>query len=198
MFLTIIIPLAPGDSADVLINQLQKFGYEPIVVTEETRAKSLNRGARLADGEYLLFLHADTNLDNNCLKELPEILKGNTDRMYYFKLKFNRKGLVYLNSLLTNLRCYFFSLPYGDQGFCIPKKLFFRAGGFPEYVCFGEDMYFVLKLKQLGKSICRLPFSVTTSARRYQQQGWLKVTLMHQWRFWKILYDFKFTKDKEE
>mgnify|MGYP000317190660 CR=1 FL=1 len=196
MFLSIIIPLAPDDSADDLIKQLQRLGYDPIVVSEETRAKSLNRGAMLADGEHLFFLHADTNLDDSILEKLSGILHGNTEIMYYFKLKFDRSGLFYLNSLATNLRCYFFSIPYGDQGFCISKKLFIEVGGFSENMTYGEDMHFVLKLRRLKIAVRQLPFSITTSARKYYEKGWFKVTLIHQWRFWKILYGFSFVNGK--
>ena len=196
MFLSIIIPLAPNDSADDLIKQIQRLGYDPIVVSEETRAKSLNRGVMLANGEHLIFLHADTKIEDSSLEKLPGILRGNLETMYYFKLKFDRGGLVYFNSLATNLRCYLFSIPYGDQGFCISKRLFLEAGGFSENMTYGEDMHFVLKLRRLKIAVRQLPFSITTSARKYYEKGWFKVTLIHQWRFWKILYEFSFIKGK--
>ncbi len=196
MFLSIIIPLAPDDSADELIKQIQKFGHEPVVVSEGTRAKSLNRGAMIAQGEHLFFLHADTTLDDSSLEKLSDILKGKTELLCYFKLKFDQSGLVYFNSLMTNLRCCLFSIPYGDQGFCISKRLFHEAGGFSENMTYGEDMHFVLKLRRLGIAVRQLPFSITTSARKYNEKGWLKVTLIHQWRFWKILYGFSFVNGK--
>ena len=194
MSLSIIIPLAKDDRADYLINQLQQFGYETIVVSHDTRAKSLNHGARIAKGEYLFFLHSDSSPDISGLRKLLHFLERNTDTMYYHKLKFDRKGLVFLNALAANFRSHFFSLPYGDQGFCMSKELFIRVGGFSERVPFGEDLHFVLQLKRLGKNIAELPFFMTTSARKYQTHGWLRITLMHQWRFWKILFDFKFEK----
>ena len=196
MFLSIIIPLAPDDSADDLIKQIQRLGYDPIVVSEETRAKSLNRGVMLANGEHLIFLHADTKIEDSSLEKLPGILRGNLETMYYFKLKFDRCGLVYFNSLATNLRCYLFSIPYGDQGFCISKRLFLEAGGFSENMTYGEDMHFVLKLRRLKIAVRQLPFSITTSARKYYEKGWFKVTLIHQRRFWKILYGFSFVNGK--
>ena len=196
MFLSIIIPLAPNDSADDLIKQIQRLGYDPIVVSEETRAKSLNRGVMLANGEHLIFLHADTKIEDSSLEKLPGILRENLETMYYFKLKFDRGGLVYFNSLATNLRCYLFSIPYGDQGFCISKRLFLEAGGFSENMTYGEDMHFVLKLRRLKIAVRQLPFSITTSARKYYEKGWFKVTLIHQWRFWKILYGFSFVNGK--
>ena len=196
MFLSIIIPLAPNDSADDLIKQIQRLGYDPIVVSEETRAKSLNRGVMLANGEHLIFLHADTKIEDSSLEKLPGILRGNLETMYYFKLKFDQGGLVYFNSLATNLRCYVFSIPYGDQGFCISKRLFLEAGGFSENMTYGEDMHFVLKLRRLKIAVRQLPFSITTSARKYNEKGWFKVTLIHQWRFWKILCGFSFVNGK--
>lgn len=197
MSLSIIIPLAPGDSAEKLLKKLYLFGYNPIVTSYGNRAKSLNHGGRIADGQYLLFLHADSYLDDSFLMALPKISEGDNDTLYYFKLRFDKVGLVSLNAMLTNLRCRLFNLPYGDQGFCISKRLFIESGGFREDVPYGEDMYFVLKLKSLGNSIKNIPIFLTTSSRKYDQKGWLRLTLEYQWKFWRILFVSKLTKDNK-
>ena len=197
MSLSIIIPLAPGDSAEKLLKKLYLFGYNPIVTSYGNRAKSLNHGGRIADGQYLLFLHADSYLDDSFLMALPKISEGDNDTLYYFKLRFDKVGLVSLNAMLTNLRCRLFNLPYGDQGFCISKRLFIESGGFREDVPYGEDMYFVLKLKSLGNSIKNIPIFLTTSSRKYDQKGWLRLTLEYQWKFWRILFVSKSTKDNK-
>ena len=197
MSLSIIIPLAPGDSAKKLLKKLYLFGYNPIVTSFGNRAKSLNHGGRIADGQYLLFLHADSYLDDSFLMALPKISEGDNDTLYYFKLRFDKVGLVSLNAMLTNLRYRLFNLPYGDQGFCISKRLFIESGGFREDVPYGEDMHFVLKLKSLGNSIKNIPIFLTTSSRKYDQKGWLRLTLEYQWKFWRILFVSKFTKDNK-
>ena len=197
MSLSIIIPLAPGDSAEKLLKKLYLFGYNPIVTSYGNRAMSLNHGGRIADGKYLLFLHADSYLDDSLLMVLPKISEGDNDTLYYFKLRFDKEGLVSMNAMLTNLRCRLFNLPYGDQGFCISKRLFIESGGFREDVPYGEDMYLVLKLKSLGKSIKNIPIFLTTSSRKYDQKGWLKLTLEYQWKFWRILFVSKLTKDNK-
>ena len=74
MSLSIIIPIAPNDHAEDLIKQIQRLGFDPIAITQGNRGKSLNRGAKLAKGKYLLFLHADSKLDDVSIKKLPEIL----------------------------------------------------------------------------------------------------------------------------
>lgn len=197
MSLSIIIPLAPGDSVERLLKRLDLCGYNPIVTSDGSRAKSLNHGGRIADGKYLLFLHADSFLDESFMMALPKISDGDIDTLYYFKLRFDKVGLVSLNAILTNFRCRLFNLPYGDQGFFISKRLFIESGGFREDVPYGEDMYFVLKLKSLGKSIKNIPIFLTTSSRKYDQKGWLRLTLEYQWKFWRILFVSKFTKDKK-
>ena len=100
--------------------------------------------------------------------------------MYYFSLKFDDGRILRLNSLGANLRSRLFSLPYGDQGYCLSKDLFIRIGGFPENVEYGEDLYFVLKTKKLGIPIINIPNYLITSSRKYLNNGWLITTLLHQ------------------
>ena len=87
-----------------------------------------------------------------------------------------------------------FSLPYGDQGYCLSKELFLRIGGFPENVKYGEDLYFVLKTKRLGIPIINIPNYLITSSRKYLNDGWLITTLLHQWRLILILINYYFKK----
>ena len=114
--------------------------------------------------------------------------------MYYFSLKFEDGRILRLNSLGANLRSRLFSLPYGDQGFCLSKELFLRIGGFPENVKYGEDLYFVLKTKRLGIPIINIPNYLITSSRKYLNNGWFITTLLHQWRLILILINFYFKK----
>ena len=178
-----------------LIAFLRSIGYRPIIVSNKTRAKSLNKGAYLANAKYLLFLHIDSELDHSTVINLIQTLKKNDrEALYYFSLKFEDGRILRLNSLGANLRSRLFSLPYGDQGFCLSKELFLRIGGFPENVKYGEDLYFVLKTKRLGIPIINIPNYLITSSRKYLNNGWFITTLLHQWRLILILINFYFKK----
>lgn len=192
-FLQIIIPKSIEDDASHLNNHLKLLGHIPIIISYETRAKSLNIGARKATSKYILFLHADSKIQNDSIENLIDyIRKHDEHRMYYFSLKFDKGKILKMNSLCANIRSKLFSLPFGDQGFCISKELFLKSGGFPENVDYGEDLYFVLKLKEMGIGIQNNQNYITTSSRKYFNNGWFKTTVQHQWRLFLILYNFYF------
>ena len=187
--LSIIIPLAPDETqqqqllADLATNSLQA---EIIQTSEENRATSLNLGAKQAMGQWLWFLHADSRINQDNLRALKNSLNQDQDRLalHYFDLGFKDSGpLLNSTALGANLRSRLLGCPYGDQGFCISKQLFLDLGGFPENRPYGEDLLLVWRAHQTGVPLQRIPSTLFTSARKYRQQGWLKVTLLHQW-YW--------------
>ena len=196
-FLQIVIPKSSQDDASNLANHLEALGHTPIIISNKTRAISLNEGARKTTSEYILFLHADSKIEDNTIGDLINYLRvRDTEGMHYFSLKFDKGKILRLNSIGANLRSFLFSLPYGDQGFCISRELFIKAGGFPENVNYGEDLYFVLKLKQMGICILNNQNYIITSSRKYFNNGWLITTLQHQWRLLLILFNFYFKRNE--
>ena len=136
-FLQIVIPKFSQDDASNLANHLEALGHIPIIITKKTRAISLNEGAIKTTSDYILFLHADSKIEDDTIENLINYIKvRNVAGMYYFSLKFDQGKILRLNSIGANLRSFLFSLPYGDQGFCISRRLFMKTGGFPENVCF--------------------------------------------------------------
>ena len=196
-FLQIVIPKFSQDDDSILANHLEALGHIPIIISKKTRAISLNEGARKTTSDYILFLHADSKIEDDTIENLINYIKArNVDGMYYFSLKFDNGKILRLNSIGANLRSLWFSLPYGDQGFCISRKLFMKTGGFPENVNYGEDLYFVLKLKKMGISILNNQNYIITSSRKYLNNGWLITTLQHQWRLLSILFNFYFKRNE--
>lgn len=196
-FLQIVIPKFSEDDASTLANHLEALGHIPIIISKKTRAISLNEGARKTTSDYILFLHADSKIEDDTIENLINYIKArNVDGMYYFSLKFDNGKILRLNSIGANLRSLWFSLPYGDQGFCISRKLFMKTGGFPENVNYGEDLYFVLKLKKMGISILNNQNYIITSSRKYLNNGWLITTLQNQWRLLSILFNFYFKRNE--
>ena len=196
-FLQIVIPKFSQDDASNLANHLEALGHIPIIISKKTRAISLNEGARKTTSDHILFLHADSKIEDDTIENLINYIKvRNVEGMYYFSLKFDQGKILRLNSIGANLRSFLFSLPYGDQGFCISRKLFMKTGGFPENVSYGEDLYFVLKLKQMGISILNNQNYIITSSRKYLNNGWLITTLQHQWRLISILFNFYFKRNE--
>lgn len=185
---SIIIPVAPGETAhERLLGDLKNLDAEIIISSEGSRARSLNEGAAKASRTFLWFLHADSRVSADNIMALKQALSMRPNVLHYFDLAYQESGLPALNACGANMRSRVFDMPYGDQGFCISKTLFNKIDGYPENVSYGEDLLFVRLAKKTGIKLNRIPSKLTTSARKYQQQGWVKLTALRQWQMVKLM-----------
>lgn len=146
------------------------------------RGRQLNRAAREATGRWLWFLHADSHLERSAFEQVERFTRSSERAIGYCRLKFldDGPGAVALNALGANWRSRLLGRPYGDQGLCLPREIFWNLGGFREDLERGEDLDFVVRARAAGvKTRCMGP-TIRTSARRYRDQGWLKLTLAHR------------------
>jgi hypothetical protein len=145
------------------------------------RAAQQNRGAEAARGNWLWFLHADTIVTPLIPPVLRAFLAGPADRIGYFRLGFQTDGprLVRLNALGANFRARWLGLPFGDQGFVVPRPVWDRLGGFDEGFGLGEDLELVVRARARGVRLAPLAAPLLTSARRYRDGGWLATTIRH-------------------
>ena len=189
--LSIIIPLAHDETQHKqLLADLQTYSQEQaeiIPCSNQSRAKSLNTGAAEANGEWLWFVHADSRISADNIQALEQSLEKYPDALHYFDLAFDRQFLRG-NALGANLRSRLLGLPFGDQGFCIKKNLFNQLGGYCEDTAYGEDLLFVWQAHQARIKLRRIPSTLLTSGRKYQQQGWLKLSLFYQWRWMRMSF----------
>lgn len=185
---SIIIPVAGGETAhELLLNDLKGLESEIIISSEGTRAVSLNKGAAKASQPFLWFLHADSRVSAENITDLAQAIENHAQALHYFDLAYEEGGLPALNALGANIRSRVFGLPYGDQGFCISKAVFDDIGGYPENAPYGEDLLFVRLVKQSSIQVYRVSSKLLTSARKYQQYGWLKLTVLRQWQLLKLM-----------
>ncbi|SMP19305.1 TIGR04283 family arsenosugar biosynthesis glycosyltransferase [Shimia sagamensis] len=162
--------VADAGSKDATLDVAEEAGAE-VVDCAPSRGGQLRAGAAKAQGEWLLFVHADTVLPEGWSTSVEAHL-AHIDRAGYFGLSFDKGKLA--GSLVAgwaNLRSWVFGLPYGDQALLISRRLYEEMGGFPD-IPLMED---VALARALGRSrFLRLPGHVTTSPRKYQAQGWLR------------------------
>ncbi|RLA64796.1 MAG: hypothetical protein DRQ88_10240 [Epsilonproteobacteria bacterium] len=148
------------------------------LVSEIGRGVQLNFGAENAQGEYLWFLHADTRLKKSAYTKLLNSLLKNNEDIHYFNLKFLSQGTkMLINEWGVKLRSDFLGMPFGDQGIALKKGVFRRIGGFPQIS--GEDHHFIWQAKLKGFKLRNTDEKLYTSARKYEQNGWLRTTLGH-------------------
>lgn len=186
--LSIIIPSRPDEPALAgLLAQLEgdARAREILVMSEGSRAASLNAGARKATGSLLWFLHADSRLAPDTLDALLSAHSRDHGALHFFDLRFDAEAgpLVRLNQAGANARARLLGVPFGDQGLACSQAVYGRVGGFDEGLAYGEDHVFVWRARQAGIPLDRIGAAVLTSSRRYKQAGWARLTLLYQYRW---------------
>lgn len=150
-----------------------------IINSEKGRAKQMNNGAKIASGEILYFLHADSFPPNNFDSHIiSEVEKGNPAGCFRMKFDSDHWWLK-LAGWLTKFK--WKGCRGGDQSQFITKVLFEEIGGFHENYIIYEDNILISELYKRKKFVI-IPHSLTTSARRYREQGIWNL----QYHFWMI------------
>lgn len=157
-----------GGSDDATLEIAEAAGAV-IVQGAPSRGGQLRRGARVAEGAWLLVLHADTVLPAGWTGAVRAQIDRNSPAA--FRLRYDAKGVMpRLVAGWANFRSRCLGLPYGDQGLLISRTEYDAAGGYPD-IPLMED---VALARALRGRITLLPLCVTTSAARYLREGWLR------------------------
>lgn len=161
--------ISDGGSGDDTVKLAEQAGAV-LVTGAASRGGQLHRGAQVAEGAWLLFLHADSQLSAGWSAAVEAHLEQ-AEMAGYFALGFDQGGLAGgWVAGWANLRSRLFGLPYGDQGLLIHRDLYDRLGGF-ENIALMEDVAMARRLK--GR-LRRLDAVLRTSALRYRRDGWLR------------------------
>jgi rSAM/selenodomain-associated transferase 2 len=172
------IMVVDGGSTDETVARAARAGAR-VMGSARGRALQQNRGAAVAEGRVLLFLHADTRLPENYGHHVFETVMdpGVVLGAFRFKTDLDSPGMRLMEAA-TNLRSRMLRLPYGDQALFIRKEVFRASGGFPE-VPIAEDFLFVRHLSKRGRIVVA-PAEAVTSARRWTSRGMLRTFWINQ------------------
>jgi len=141
--------------------------------TSPGRGRQMNVGGTSATGNWLLFLHADCRLPHKWLTAIDSAGQDPSTVGGWFQFQLNTQvWQARVLEYFVALRIKILHLPYGDQGIFVKKMVFKKLGGFREWPLM-EDVDFVRRLQKNGK-VCPSVLSVITSARRWEQDGWVK------------------------
>ena len=161
--------VSDGGSRDGTLKIAEEF-TEYVVKGSAGRALQMNAGARVANGDIFLFLHADSRIEPASYEKMLHSLGSSKKIGGAFSLCIDSdKWSLRLIARLANLRSKYFGMAYGDQAFFVKNSTFQQMNGFAEIpIC--EDIDFFKRLRKLGPVIL-LKEKAFTSPRRWMQEG---------------------------
>jgi len=167
-----VVVVADGGSRDATLAIADAAGCT-IVEAAKGRGAQLCAGAQAAKSEWLLFLHADTVLDDDWIKSAGRFIAaaeaGSCREAAAFRFALDADGMAArFVERYVSLRSLIFALPYGDQGLLISRRLYDKLGGFgPMEIMEDVDM-----VRRIGRGRLRmLPARAVTGAQRYRRHG---------------------------
>lgn len=181
------IVIVDGGSSDGSVQWLEKYFLSDspsingiFIQSSPGRAKQMNAGAEKARQDILLFLHADTILPHNVK---PEVENGVSEKYSWgrFNVEFDESCLAMgIIAFFINLRSKLSQIATGDQAMFIKRDLFEKVGGFDD-IALMEDVAMSKKLYKFGNAPYASKLKVTTSARRWKQNGVLRTVVKMWW-----------------
>jgi rSAM/selenodomain-associated transferase 2 len=176
----------PGRSVEIIVVDGDPEGStisaieDASVVTascDPGRAAQMNRGAAFANGDVLLFLHADTFLPSDAFERISAALRDRKYAAGCFDLGIRSdRTLFRITERYVALRTQITRVPFGDQAIFMRKDYFERIGRFKE-IPIMEDVELMRRIRGRGDAICFIPAKVSTSPRRWEREGVLFTTL---------------------
>ena len=151
-----------------------------LLLSEKGRAKQMNVGAKKAMGSILYFLHADSFPPKDFDVSISsEVKKGNIGGCFRMKFDSDHPVLKF-SQWFTKFNFKF--CRGGDQSLFITKNVFDELQGYNEIFTIYEDCELINRIYDKYKFVVINDF-VTTSARKYEQNGTLKLqyhyTIIH-------------------
>ena len=177
-----------GGSEDETMS-IARLHADVVLSAPRGRARQMNAGSHVAEGEALLFLHADTALPQGFPHMLAAVLDNRAVIGGRFDVRLDAAGWSFrMIETMMNLRSRVTKISTGDQAIFVRREVFHEIGGYPD-IALMEDVEFSRKLKRAGEIAC-LRERVTTSARRWQRDGVMR-TIVKMWmlrlcHFWGV------------
>ncbi len=175
-----------GGSTDGSAKLAEIAGFT-VLHTVRGRARQMNAGAAHANGDVLLFLHADTRLPEGAAFHITNALTRKDHCWGRFDVCITgRPFMLRVIGRLMNWRSRLTGIATGDQAIFLRRAVFEKLHGYPDQPLM-EDVELCKHLLAYSRPAC-ITQCVSTSGRRWETRGvWRTIFLMWRlrWAYWR-------------
>ena len=187
------IVFVDGGSTDNTVKLIEESKFR-LLHSKKGRNNQMNLGALSVEADILFFLHCDSTLPPNPLKEILDLME--IYRAGCFGIAFKSLSpLMFICRYISNHRVFDRKVMFGDQGIVIDRDLFMEIGMYPDLPIM-EDYQLSLTLKEKGVKLGMARHRIYTSARRFKGGPIRKLRLM--WKMNRLRAKYRRGVDIEE
>ena len=180
------VVVVDGGSRDRTV-EIARGAADTVIAASRARSVQMNRGAAVARGEVLLFLHADTLLPAGSVTAVLDALRDPAVIGGAFRVRLAAssgagryvRATLGIAGRMIGVRAGVTRAFTGDQAIFVRAEAFRSLGGYPE-VPLMEDVELSRRMRRAGMTVL-LPLRVETSGRRWEGWGPLR-TILFMWR----------------
>lgn len=166
------IVLVNDGSTDATAAIGEQFGARVISIERRQIAAARNAGAKASRGDVFIFVDADTRIG-------PEHIRGAMDTLENgfaggsSRLAFDGEIPPWGKAMFHVFSTLYFGLNLGAGAFLFTtRQNFFMVGGFDEIYFAGEEVFFTVALKRLGRFKLLREAAITSGRKLRMYSGW--------------------------
>lgn len=168
------IIVSDGGSNDDTISRAEAKGALVLKSPVAGRAGQMNYALEHTTGDILYFVHADCRPPESYVGDIIRAVGDGYDCGSFRTAFDSDKYLLRINAFFTRFNYLFFR--GGDQSIFVTRSLMDKVGLYKENMLIMEDYDFIERIQKHGK-FKLIPKSTLVSARKYDENSWLKVQL---------------------
>ncbi len=154
-----------------------------VIDADKGRSSQMNAGARIASGDVLWFVHADSDFIDSIDHYLQSMLQLKDTQWGRFDVRLSGTLLIFrIIEAMMNFRSRITGISTGDQALFVHKGLFNSIGGYAD-IRIMEDIEICKRLKKKSAPI-NVTTPLLTSSRRWEKRGVFKTILL----MWKMRF----------
>jgi rSAM/selenodomain-associated transferase 2 len=171
------IIVVDGHMSQSTLKALKQDNKVKKISSPKGRGIQMNAGAKVASGEIILFLHADTYLADNAPELIIKSIYDQNAVAGAFDLGIRSPKVIFrLIEKMVYIRTRLTRIPYGDQGIFVKRQFFETLGGYADMPLM-EDVDLMRRVKNAGGKIAMINHKIFTSPRRWEKEGVIFCTL---------------------
>ena len=174
------ILVVDAGSTDDTVQLAALAGARVVHSSVKSRAAQMNKGARIARGNILYFVHADTLPPASFSHDIPDAIHAGY-AMGCFAYRFDVENIwLKINAYFNRFN--FLWCQGGDKTFFIQKETFEALHGYNERFVIMEEYDFLRRARRQYKLVTIRKFAVVSS-RKYRSNSWVKVQIANMITF---------------
>jgi glycosyltransferase involved in cell wall biosynthesis len=194
------IIVSDGGSTDTTLSIARRYA-DKVVENPSGKKQNIsigrNAGAQVASGDVLLFLNADTLVDNidGFLSRIPIEMKDPRIVALTCRVRIYPEEEIWQDRWFHGFYNWFFRMMNRagmamGRGEChiVRRQAFDQVGGYSGRIAAGEDYDLFRRLERTGKIIFLRDLTVFESPRRYRRYGYTYVTLSWFMNFLSVFF----------